>query len=110
MMSKKSASNPAVESNDTTATALTALATQINAFVHEGTLDSRFAAKLVKRLKKEAEAISETGHATKSDWKELKKAFDAVDAALRKHDASLLVTANAALRASDDTPEATTPK
>ena len=109
-MSKKSASNPAGESNDTTAAALTALATQINAFVHERTLDSRFAAKLVKRLKKEAEAISETGNATKSDLKELKKALDTADAALHEHDAGLLVTANAALRASDDRPEATTPQ
>jgi hypothetical protein len=65
------------------------------------------AAKLVKRLKKAAEAISEADNATKSDWRELKKAFDAVDAALHEHDAGLLVTANAALRASDDVPDIT---
>lgn len=107
-MSKKSASNQADVSNETTAATLTALATQINEFVHQGTLDSRCAAKLLRRLKKEAEAISEAGNATKSDWKELKKTFEAIDAALCEHDAGLLVTANAALRGSEDIPEITT--
>jgi len=110
MISKKSASNKADESNETTAATLTALATQINEFLHQGTLDSRFAAKLVKRLKKEAEAISEADNATKSDWRELKKAFDAVDTALHEHDAGLHVTANAALRASDYVADITRPR
>ena len=68
----------------------------------EGTLDSRFAAKLTKRLKKEAEAISETGKATKAGQRELDKAFDMLDTALRDHDARLLVTANAELRVTDN--------
>jgi hypothetical protein len=34
--------------------------------------------------------------------KELKKAFDAVDAVLRDHDAGLLITTNAALRETDN--------
>ncbi|CAE6824635.1 hypothetical protein [Paraburkholderia haematera] len=109
-MSKKSSSTPTRDRNETTPATLTALTTQINGFLHEGTLDSRFAAKLVKRMKKEADAISEADDATKSDWKKLKKAFDTVDAALREHDASLLVTANAALRASDDLPDIPTPR
>jgi hypothetical protein len=102
-MSKKSSSDDVGDSNESTETTLMALTTQINEFVHDRTLDSRFAAKLVRRLKKEAEAISESGHATMSGQKRLKKAFDAVDAALLDHDAGLLVTANAALRATDST-------
>jgi hypothetical protein len=78
------------------------LTTQINEFVQKGTLDSRCAAKLAKRLKKEADAISESGKATQSGRQQLKKAFDALDAALLEHDARLLVMANAALRASDE--------
>ncbi|SFU25628.1 hypothetical protein [Paraburkholderia aspalathi] len=109
-MSKKSFSDSTRDPNETTPATLTALTTQIIGFVREGTLDSRFAAKLVKRMKKEAEAILEADNATKSDWKELKKAFDTVDAVLREHDARLLVTANAALRASDDLPDIPTPR
>jgi hypothetical protein len=102
-MSKKSFPDDVSDSNETTEATLLALTIQINEFVNDRTLDSRFAAKLVKRLKKEAEAISEGGNATKPGHKELKKAFDAVDAALRNHDAGLLVTANATLRATDNT-------
>lgn len=100
-MSKKSISNDASDSNETTEPALMALTTQIKEFVQNRSLDSRFAAKLVKRLKKEADAISHGSNATKPGQKELKKAFDAVDAVLRDHDAALLVTANAALREAD---------
>jgi hypothetical protein len=102
-MSKKLSANDAGDSNETSEATLLALTIQINQFVVARTLDSRCAAKLVKRLKKEAEAVSESGNATKTDRKALEKAFDAVDAALREHDAGLLVTANAALRATDDT-------
>jgi hypothetical protein len=77
---------------------LAALTIQISEFVREGTLDRRCAAKLVKRLKKETEAISESGNATKPGQKKLKTAFGVADAALHDHDAGLLVTANAALR------------
>jgi hypothetical protein len=100
-MSKRSPVENMGNPSETTEATLTALTVQIGGFVHEGTLDSRCAAKLVKRLKKEAEAIAESDRATKPGQKELKKAFDAVDAALRDHDAKLLVTANAALRAKD---------
>jgi hypothetical protein len=88
-MSEKSSSDDVGGSNETTEATLAALTMQISKFVSEGTLDSRCAAKLVKRLKKTGE-------------KELKKAFGAVDALLCDHDARLLVTANAALRTTDE--------
>jgi hypothetical protein len=53
-------------------------------------------------LKKEADAISQDGNVTRIGQKELKKIFDSVDVVLRTHDAALLVTANAALRESDN--------
>ena len=102
-MSRKSFSDDASDSNEKTEQALVALTIQIKEFVQDRSLDSRFAAKLVKRLKKEADAISQGSNATKPGQKELKKAFDAVDAVLRDHDAALLVTANAALRETDNT-------
>jgi hypothetical protein len=101
-MSKKSFSDDVSDSNETTEQALVALTVQVKKFVEDRSLDSRFAAKLVKRLKKEADAVSQGGNATKPGQKELKKAFDAVDAVLRDHDATLLVTANAALRETDN--------
>ena len=103
---KKSFSDDANDSNETTEQALVALTIQIKEFVQNRSLDSRFAAKLVKRLKKEADAISESGNATKPGQKELKNAFNAVDAVLRDHDAALLVTANAALRETKTRPVA----
>ena len=102
-MSKKSFTDGASDSNETTEQALAALTVQIKALVQNRSLDSRFAAKLVKRLKKEADAISERGNTTKPGQKELKKAFEAVEAVLLYHDAALLVDANAALRETDDT-------
>lgn len=109
-MGKKSLSVDASDSNETTEKALTALTIQIKEFVQNSSLDSRFAAKLVRRLKKEADAIFEGGNATKTGQKELKNAFDAVDAVLRDHDAALLVTANAALRETDDTTRSKKPE
>jgi uncharacterized protein Yka (UPF0111/DUF47 family) len=101
-MSNKSFFDDVSHSTETCEATLAALATQINEFVHEGTLDSRCAAKLVKRLKKEADAIWDSGKATKPSREQLKKAFDALDATLLDHEAGLLVTAYAALRASED--------
>ncbi|PRX22341.1 hypothetical protein B0G75_12835 [Paraburkholderia sp. BL18I3N2] len=109
-MGKKSLSVDASDSNETTEQALTALTIQIKEFIQNSSLDSRFAAKLVRRLKKEADAIFEGGNATKTGQKELKNAFDAVDAVLRDHDAALLVTANAALRETDDTTRSKKPE
>ncbi|RKE38294.1 hypothetical protein B0G76_4605 [Paraburkholderia sp. BL23I1N1] len=101
-MSKKSPADNVDEPTATTEATLVSLSKQINEFVREGTLDSRFAAKLAKRLKKEAETISESGKGTKPGQNKLQKAFDALDVSLRDHDAKLLVAANAALRTSDD--------
>ncbi|MDH6149867.1 MULTISPECIES: hypothetical protein [Paraburkholderia] len=113
-MGKKSFSDNASDSNETsnetTEQALVALTIQIKEFVQNRSLDSRFAAKLVKRLKKEADAISEGDDSTKPGKKELKKAFDAVDAVLRDHDAALLVRANAALRETDNTTRSKKPQ
>jgi hypothetical protein len=102
LMGKKSLSDNASTSNETTEQTLVALTLQVREFVENRSLDSRFAVKLVKQLKKEADAISANGNSTKPRQKELKKAFDTVDAALRAHDAALLVTANVALREIDD--------
>lgn len=88
--------------NETTEQALLMLAIQVKELVEVRSLDSRFAAKLVKRLKREAAALAEGANATKLGQKELKKAFDATDKALSDHDAALLVTANAALRETDN--------
>jgi len=101
-MSKKSFPDDASDSTETTEQALMALTIQIKDFVQDRSLDSRFATKLVKRLKKEADAISQGGNTTKPGQKELKKAFDSIDAVLHDHDAALLVTANAALRETDN--------
>ncbi|WNC95006.1 hypothetical protein RI103_34570 [Paraburkholderia sp. FT54] len=101
-MGKKSESDEAINLNESTEATLTTLTTQINAFVREGTLDSRCAAKLVKRLKREADMISESGKSSKPERKKLNIAFVEIEAALRDHDAGLLVIANAALRAADD--------
>ncbi|MGF6807322.1 hypothetical protein OKW30_002448 [Paraburkholderia sp. Clong3] len=101
-MSKKSETSGKSGTNESTAATLAALANYISEFVVNGTLDSRCAAKLVKRLRKEAETILENGSATKLPQKDLKKAFDTVDAAVQDHDAKLLVTANAALRTADE--------
>ncbi|MBT2794304.1 hypothetical protein [Paraburkholderia strydomiana] len=54
-MGKKLLSDDDGASNETTEQALTALTIQIKEFVQNRSLDSRCAAKLVKRLKKEAD-------------------------------------------------------
>ena len=46
--------------------------------------------------------ISESGKSSKPERKKLNIAFVEIEAALRDHDAGLLVIANAALRAADD--------
>ena len=102
LMGRKSSSNAATSASETTEQALVALTMQVKELVQSGSLDSRFGSKLVGRLQKEAAAIVEAGNATKPGQKELKAAFDAAEAALRDHDAGLLVTANAALRETDN--------
>ena len=68
--------------NNTAEATLLALTIQICGFLHEGALDSRCASKLVRRLRKEAETVSEAGRMTKSGQKDLLHAFNAVDAVL----------------------------
>lgn len=101
-MSKKTENSDKGDATETTATTLAALATYVSEFVTNGSLDSRFAAKLVKRLQKEAKAVSEDGNTTKLAQRELQEAFEAVDAAIRGHNAKLLVAANASLRTADE--------
>lgn len=84
--------------NQTSEATLAALTTQITEFVRQSTLDSRCAAKLIKRLKKEAEVIVVNGNSSKTERNRLNKAFSAADSQLREHDANLLVAAVAKLR------------
>ncbi|WP_063910544.1 hypothetical protein [Paraburkholderia monticola] len=85
----------------TTQSALVALASHIQSLVANQTLDSRCAAKLVKRLKKEAVTVGETSGESKASRKVLAQTFDAIDTALFEQGARLLVAANATLRADD---------
>ena len=91
-------------SNGTTQTsesALSDVAIHIKTLVIDHLLDSRCAAKLVKRLRKESDAVTKDSGGTKAGRKTLLKTFEAVDKALRQQDAALLVAANASLRADD---------
>jgi hypothetical protein len=63
---------------------------------------SRTNATLIKRLKREADLIPECGKSSKPERRKLNIAFVEIEATLRNHDAGLLVIANAALRAADD--------
>jgi hypothetical protein len=103
-MSKRPSSDELENLNQTTEATLAALTLQISAFVHNGTLDSRCAAKLIKRLRKEADLVFVNGNSTEEGRHELHKALNAVDASLREHDAMLLVAAHAALRVAEDAP------
>jgi len=103
VMSKRSTETEAENLNVTTEATLMALIEQVTDFVAAGTLDSRCAAKLGKRLRKEAEVVAETRSLAKSSRNAMNKAFNALDDALRACDAKLLVSAQAALRAADAT-------
>jgi hypothetical protein len=100
-VSKRSIEKEAENLNVTSEATLMALIEQIANFVAAGTLDSRFAAKLGKRLRKESDVVIATRGLTESSRVALNKAFDALGDALRAHDASLLVAAQAALRDAD---------
>jgi hypothetical protein len=83
-----------------TASGLMRLASLIAGLAREGVIDTRFAAKLSKRLDKEARRVS-TGGAVPLDEAEQAALFGALgelDLALRQHDAASLVEANARLR------------
>lgn len=89
-----------------TAGGLIRLASVIAGLAREGAIDTRFAAKLSKRLDKEARRVS-TGGAEPLDESEQAALFGALgelDLALRQHDAASLVEANARLRESEGAP------
>ncbi len=96
---KSNASNGTTQTSES---ALSEMASHIKMLVIDHLLDSRCAAKLVRRLRKESDAVTKSGGGTKAGRKILLKTFEAVDKALRQQDAALLVAANAALRADDD--------
>ena len=106
-MSRELLSDDTEHFNQTAEATLAALTLHITDFVHKGTLDSRCAAKLIKRLKKEAELVLENGNSTKNGRNDLKKAFRSADTELCAHDAKLLVAANAALRVAESAPDKT---
>jgi len=84
----------------TTVGGLVRLASLIAGLAREGVLDTRFGAKLMKRLDKEARRVTGPG-ATPLDEAEQAALFGAlgeVDLALRQCDAASLVEANARLR------------
>ncbi|WP_092001676.1 hypothetical protein [Paraburkholderia lycopersici] len=100
-MSKRSTETEAENLNVTTEATLMALIEQLANFVAAGTLDSRCAAKLGKRLRKESEVVIDARGLSKSSRNAIDKAFEALDDALRACDAKLLVSAQAALREAD---------
>ncbi|MFM0172124.1 hypothetical protein PQR33_22670 [Paraburkholderia sediminicola] len=100
-MSKEAGPHQLGKSHETAVEALTVLTRQICKLLTARLLDSRLAEKLVKQLRKKADAISKPGYSQRSQLLELTDAFNSVDAALRAHNADLLVTAHAALRTSE---------
>ncbi|SPB13026.1 hypothetical protein NOV72_00326 [Caballeronia novacaledonica] len=84
----------------TTAGGLIRLASLIAGLAREGVVDTRFGAKLLKRLDKEARRISGPDAAPLDDAEQaaLFGAIGEVDLALRQCDAASLVEANARLR------------
>jgi hypothetical protein len=87
----------------TTAAGLIRLASVIAGLTREGAVDTRFGAKLLKRLDKEARRVSEPGGAPLDETEQsaLFGALGELDVALRQRDAASLVEANARLRESE---------
>ena len=85
----------------TTWSALVALASHIKNLATDQTLDSRCASKLFKRLKKEVDAVEKRSSGTKAGREKLLKKFEDLDATLCDQGATLLMVANASLRAND---------
>jgi hypothetical protein len=88
----------------TTAAGLIRLASVIAGLTREGAVDTRFGAKLLKRLDKEARRVAGRGDAEPLDEAEQAALFGALgerDIALRQRDAASLVEANARLRESE---------
>jgi hypothetical protein len=89
----------------TTAGGLVRLASLIAGLAREGVIDTRFGAKLLKRLDKEAQRVAGPGAAPLDEAEQaaLFGALGEVDLALRQCDAASLVEANARLRESEAT-------
>jgi hypothetical protein len=100
IVAKHNAGAASVTTQSTDA-ALAGLARHIQKLVFDQTLDSRCAAKFVKRLKKEGEAVAKSDGGSKTGRKLLLEMFESLDAALFEQNATLLVAANASLRESD---------
>ncbi|WP_244817057.1 hypothetical protein [Caballeronia sp. Lep1P3] len=88
----------------TTAAGLIRLASVIAALARDGAVDTRFAAKLFKRLDKEARRVVARGEPAceDADRDALVAALGELDVALRQRDAASLVEANARLRESEE--------
>ncbi|SAK97364.1 hypothetical protein AWB77_05709 [Caballeronia fortuita] len=86
-----------------TAGGLVRLASVIAGLAREGAIDTRFGAKLLKRLDKEARRVSAHGTAPldEAEQSALVGALGELDVALRQRDAASLVEANARLRESE---------
>ncbi|WP_248322515.1 MULTISPECIES: hypothetical protein [unclassified Caballeronia] len=88
----------------TTAAGLIRLASVISGLARDGALDTRFGAKLFKRLDKEARRVAAGGEPAceQADRDALVAALGELDLALRQRDAASLVQANARLRESEE--------
>src|SRR5579875_636906 len=88
----------------TTAAGLIRLASVISALARDGAVDTRFGAKLFKRLDKEARRVAGGGASAceEADRDALFAALGELDVALRQRDAASLVQANARLRESEE--------
>jgi hypothetical protein len=90
----------------TTANGLVRLASVIAGLAREGAIDTRFGAKLFKRLDKEARRVSSPSGEPLDETEQsaLFGALGELDVALRQRDAASLVEANARLRESESPP------
>ncbi|WP_321793243.1 hypothetical protein [Caballeronia sp. J97] len=90
-------------STQSTAGGLVRLASVVAGLAREGAIDTRFGAKLLKRLDKEARRVSTQGAAAldEAEQSALFGALGELDLALRQRDAASLVEANARLRESE---------
>lgn len=92
------------EPTQTTATGLARLAQSVVQLLGEGVIDSRLAAKILKRLDKEAILVADHGPQLldKSQKRTLRDALDQLGHSLNDADATTLVRANAKLRSTDE--------
>ena len=88
----------------TTAAGLIRLAAGICELLHDKSIDSRFGAKLLKRLEKEAQQIIENrlGSLGSADELALRNALGRLKHALQQSEAGLLVQTIAKLRSNDE--------